>query len=433
MSRAARSRGFTLIELLVALTGGLFVSIAVFALARDSSRFYQREGRMANATLAGLVGFERLRADISRAGFLITPNIFLDRRICSRPAAPAGLANLASIRLFDGGSGAVAANNATLQRNGLAPDRLVLAGSYSSSDEYPTRTITRAGTGYLVTLQTKVGPLSRLGWYSTNAAGRLQTLTNLFAQGRMLRIVNVQGKHQYGVINSVQLDPQGFPAIALDPAPALALQSDGDTTDCKLQGNGTGELVAVVNFIQYDVRNLNTTSNFGGANTSYSALYSASSEGGVPYEADRTELVRTELDAAGAPLPLRETMPDNTQRITNMEELVAEYAVDFQIEIGAVDGAALLEPSVAFVPNNQMAPLIGAVTGGSNPQRIRTVRARLSVRSREADRDEPITGFGGNLYRVGLGTAGATGRAPFARVRTFQSDVMLNNHTSITW
>ena len=37
-------------ELMVAMTGGLFLSIVVFALSRDASRFYQRESRVANAT-----------------------------------------------------------------------------------------------------------------------------------------------------------------------------------------------------------------------------------------------------------------------------------------------------------------------------------------------------------------------------------------------
>jgi Tfp pilus assembly protein PilW len=57
MTRAARApsgkRGFTLVELMVALSGGLFISLAVFALARDSGRFYQRESRIANATVSG--------------------------------------------------------------------------------------------------------------------------------------------------------------------------------------------------------------------------------------------------------------------------------------------------------------------------------------------------------------------------------------------
>jgi prepilin-type N-terminal cleavage/methylation domain-containing protein len=50
------ARGFTLVELMVALSGGLFLSAIVFALSRDTTRFYQQETRVASATLAGLVG-----------------------------------------------------------------------------------------------------------------------------------------------------------------------------------------------------------------------------------------------------------------------------------------------------------------------------------------------------------------------------------------
>jgi len=79
--------GFTLVELMVAMTGGLFLAIVVFALSRDASRFYQREGRVANATLSDLSGFERLSNDVARAGHLTTPNIQQDPRVCNVPQA----------------------------------------------------------------------------------------------------------------------------------------------------------------------------------------------------------------------------------------------------------------------------------------------------------------------------------------------------------
>src|SRR6187399_1703826 len=101
--RAARRMrgGFTLVELMVALTGGLFLSMVVFALARDTTRFYQREGRIASATLAGIVGFERLKADIERAGYLSTPNIQADPLVCTKvdSSAPDGLRTLAGLRI----------------------------------------------------------------------------------------------------------------------------------------------------------------------------------------------------------------------------------------------------------------------------------------------------------------------------------------------
>ena len=86
-----------MVELMVALMGGLFISLAVFALARDSGRFYQSEVRIANATVGGLLGFERLRTDIARAGLMSSPNINHDPAVCTKPDGtwPANLSKLA--------------------------------------------------------------------------------------------------------------------------------------------------------------------------------------------------------------------------------------------------------------------------------------------------------------------------------------------------
>src|SRR5689334_19797018 len=77
--------GFTLVELMVSLTGGLFVAIAVFMLAKQATTLYQTEGRIGTATVGALSGFERLRQDIERASFLSTPNIRLDPKLCGDP------------------------------------------------------------------------------------------------------------------------------------------------------------------------------------------------------------------------------------------------------------------------------------------------------------------------------------------------------------
>ena len=120
------SRGFTLVELMVALSGGLFLSMTVFALSRDTPRFYQRENRIANANLAGLMGFERLKADIARASYMTTPNITRDPKLCMPPLAglPPMMQTMAGLRINPdtpplGGNAAMAAN-------GVAPDEIVL-------------------------------------------------------------------------------------------------------------------------------------------------------------------------------------------------------------------------------------------------------------------------------------------------------------------
>jgi hypothetical protein len=56
---------------------------------------------------------------------------------------------------------------------------------------------------------------------------------------------------------------------------------------------------------------------------------------------------------------------------------------------------------------------------------VRAVRVRLSVRSREADRTAAITLPG--LYRIKLPDG------DWARVRTFQADVALQNQIDTRW
>src|SRR4051812_33413875 len=73
--RRLSQRAFTMVGLLVAITAGLFVAVGAYSLAKQGSRFFQQEARIANAQFSATLGFDRLRADIARAGFLSTPNI----------------------------------------------------------------------------------------------------------------------------------------------------------------------------------------------------------------------------------------------------------------------------------------------------------------------------------------------------------------------
>jgi hypothetical protein len=386
---------------MVALSGGLFLSVMVFALARDTSRFYQREGRLASATLAGMMGFERLKADIARAGYLSTPNIVRDPKVCPAPGRPTQLARLASIRI--NADQPALGGNAAITGNGLTPDEIVLAGSYGATDEFPLR----QAAGNVLFLQTNVPPMARLGYLAAGltAAEQQELLANVFRVGRILRLTDNAGLQQFGVIAGVTGGLQ--PQVNLAAAPALVYGGGGQS--CGIQGDCTGCLVSVVNVIRYQIRDLKAD-----GLARFAPLWTASAA--APGEATRTELVRQELDATGAVI---ETAGDLTT------ELIAEYAVDLGFSVTAqlptATDAVDLQPGG---PNfTQIFDATAANVG--NPQRVRAVRARLSVRSREADREVAIPG---GLYRFQLPDSG-----DWARVRTFQADIGLPNQEDILW
>ncbi|HEY3498635.1 MAG TPA: prepilin-type N-terminal cleavage/methylation domain-containing protein, partial [Polyangiaceae bacterium] len=195
---APRARGFTLVELMVALSGGLFLSVVVFALARDASRFYQREARLATATLGGITGFERLKSDITRASYLCTPNFAADSQVRG-PGIPA-ITSLVGISISRdtslSGLPPFQANQSAGQV--LNPDRIQIAGSFSATDEFPgsvdvSRTV--------VSLNANSPALARTGFIQADDATKARLVGELFRPGKILRFVELGSRVQsYGVI-----------------------------------------------------------------------------------------------------------------------------------------------------------------------------------------------------------------------------------------
>jgi hypothetical protein len=392
-------RGFTLVELMVALSGGLFLSIVVFALARDASRFYQHESRLASATLAGMVGFERLKADIERAGYLSTPNIQLDpnRAVDVNSGTAPGLFGLASLRITPGPD--LSGLNGTYGTT-LAPQQIVLSGSYSATDEFP---IADASTGQTIFLQMNTPSMARLGYLNTsNSKDQTALLQNVFGAnpGLILRLKDQTGRLYFGTISTVTGGTQ--PSITLT-APLPLRAAGGGVSG--LSGFQVGSSANVVNIVRYRVMDLQHDA-AGGV---WKPLFTASQ--GAPGEDTRTELVRDQLAVDGTP-------------IQNSADVVAEYAVDLgfsvfgQLNVGA--------PTLDFASSGdgKFEKFFQSNAVGDNPQRVRSVRVRLSVRSREADR---TTGIPGGLFRFQIGPS------LWARVRTFQADVALPNQAGVRW
>ncbi len=410
-----RNRGFSLVELMVALTGGLFVSVIVFALARQGTRFYQQETRVAEATLGATIGMQRLRADIGRAGYMSSRFIGnmgdSDPDLCMNYAGSSLslLAKMRSIRIVADAN--VSTNNQDLTRAGITPDRIEVSGAYQNPDRFIAGYLQNNGTYLAVPLQPNLGAMARLGYLTLTAAGQDNLLASLFPAKRLLRLVNQYGRVAYGLINSVSRtgDPTGtLPTILLELNPSIPLQGAANSA-CVF--SGVGVEVNVVNFFRYRIADLKKDAAY---NSSYGQLYASTLSNTNPADANRTELIREELDPSngdpfvGGPPP----------------EIVAEYAVDLKFEGLVTPGVTAGQTSLALTPTAGNIYDIASIEPTGAPQRIRSLRARLSVRSRETDRNTNIPGAAPGLYRI---AAGADATA-FARVRTVQADIAIPNH-----
>ncbi len=405
-SARAEQAGFTLVELMVAMTGGLFLSIVVFALSRDASRFYQSETRAANATLAGVTGFERLANDIARAGHLVSPNIKNDPRVCNRPGStwPDQLENMRAIVV----NTAVDVDGTELETAGIQPMGIELAGALDVSEELPVNHVGPNDDGAnAVTIRDNTPAAARLGLKpgAINEAHNKAVLLSVFKPGgnaRAVRITQLDGMEQYAIVADVVSEP--VLQITLLDTPALLFRSNAaGAVQCGFRGFSTGASINVVNFVRYELRSMISE-------TAYASLFTASASAGLPYEAKRVELIRYELTPAGA-------------EIASTREIVAEYAVDLRFALKQANSAidpTLIEPA----PDT-------FTSAYASTQLLRGAHVRFSVRSREADRQAPVSGMpAGDLYRIGLGSAGD---APYARVRTFQADIPLRNLEGANW
>lgn len=412
----ASERGFTLIELLVASIAGLFVVLAAFLISRGATRVFASEGRVANTQLNLRLGADRLRQDIERAGFMTTPNVKMDPDVCPDPNAIGFAARLQSVFYQPGTPALSAVETAQSAANLLYPDKLTLSGNFTSTDSYLAATIEPAsgGSGWDIVLQTGFGSTARLlatGETSSASAA----LSAAFPDGRMLRLRNDLGSSQYLVVTSTAVGSTGRPVITVANLPAYTQIAAGSVVKrCGGRGLCLGCEVSPVQFIRYDLRSLKTVSGFGWA-------YPAT---GTVADDTKYELVRTELKPDGTPL-------------AGTEEIVSEYAVDlgfaFTVDdsVSLTSGSAYTEPNIVSLAFGDANASLYAgdvlATAGVRPQRIRSIRYRLSTRSRFGDYTVGIDDGGPGLGRYLLGPG------QYARVRTVMGDVSLSNQQGIRW
>ncbi|HEX7667700.1 MAG TPA: prepilin-type N-terminal cleavage/methylation domain-containing protein [Polyangiaceae bacterium] len=419
MTRRRHARGFTLVELLVSLTAGLLVALAVVALSKDSTQTFYEEQRAASAEMSLRLAVDRLRQDVQRASFMASGNVLADTfvplvasDVNKIPAggAPAGLQNLAGIRLDWKGSAALTPQSSS-NGNGFQPDAIFLTGNFTSADEYPVQNVT-AGTG--CGGQAFNISIVSASWYRVlTSPNPLATLQQMFTPVTspaglkfMARVADDLGRFQYVVICGVGMNG-AQPYVEVDSSTPVPLAQYG-FVDGRLTINP-------VQTVRWEILPLPAAT--------YPQYAPLDPGTGAP---PKYNLVREWVDSTGA--------------VVGVPELIAEYAVDlkfaFTADVGTYTGVVPAPSLIAYdfdaAQNQALAPL--TISATTQSQRIRKVRIRVSTRSPMGDRGGPITAPDGYPMRYCTLAGGCTTSADsrdFARMRTITTEVALPNQARL--
>jgi prepilin-type N-terminal cleavage/methylation domain-containing protein len=446
--RRAEARGFTLIELLVSMTAGVMVSLAVVSLSREASNSFHEETRIASAEMQLRGAIDRLRADMQRAAYMSTGNIWIDPviRAVNSPVGSANnvaaippafynaghmsLGSLAGVRLFVGGS-AAATPVSTI--NGLNPDAIEIGGYFTNVEELAVgggtgTTAVQAGgacAGQQINIDVNSSPsiwrLVGMGLVAADAGadggGNYDTLMNSAFQPVagspfIVRVTDSTGKSQYAATCTGAAGTQGAakwnngaPQVYIDSSTPIAIAGAG----------GTNATINPIQIVRWQIE-------------------PAVIQDPSPSNSPKYDLTRQYVDATGALIPAS-------------KEVIAEYAVDLKFAFTidntsdstgnyAAGGGSPLE--VFSFEDASSNGSVGAdpttISVGTNgPQRIRSVRIRLSTRVATPDRSEPLDAGTDYVYRYCTASSGdasancTAGNPVFARTRTLISEVSLPN------
>ena len=407
MTRATPNarRGFTIVELMVSITITSVVVAALYSVSRSTTETFNQQQRAAEMQLRLRLAMERLRNDVSRAGYMATPNSDADPRVCPKPTPLLG-----AISLTPALPSASPVPN-TADNVFIRPMTMRLVGNFTTADEYLVESIS--------------GNRIRLQHRTPQWAGRVTTATEfgrIFTPGggrtRMIRIMSPSGFMQFVRVVSgtwQRFDAATNPELIVSPPPTVIGEGAmmGAMMGCGISGLGTGSTIAPVDLVEYAIRNGSTM------RTALPELYPAD-----PTEAAlKSDLVRSDW-----------TLDTTPTQIAGTAQLVGEYAVDFDATLTVDDATGtgqVVTRSLPFADYVNIAryaeDLIAAGTGvGRIPQRIRSAVVRLSIRDRAAEPSfgwvqrgaatDPLTRF--RLY---------TDRPGASRVRTLTSEVVLRN------
>lgn len=327
--RQAARRGMIMIELMVALSVATIIMLGVYQIYSISVGTYRTQDEVINAMNQARFGFEQLRRDISRAGFLATPHSAADTMVCPKP-----LNDIRAIIFERAGDVANPGDNVNIQPSGV-----ILFGGFWSAEVYRTDSV----IGNVVTLQTAAD--------GAPYPATVEEFDAIFLPGRYLRIVNAEQFEGYYRITNSNF---GTAEVQLNAPVAVATPPNF----CGVQGFGVGLDATVAGYVRYRL---------------------------VTDPADATgrkvDLVRQELN--GVDPTLQTTFPNTTIRI-------AANAVDLQFYDFIVDsdrsGQAPLMldlPNIGDVLDAGAQKLDNSVE--ARPQDLRFVTLKLTTRTEHED------------------------------------------------
>lgn len=408
--------GFTLVELLFALVAGLIVALAVVSLSKSATQTFYEEQRAASAEMSLRLAIDRVRQDVERASFMASGNVQADtfvplqatQALTKTPSgSPAGLANLAGIKLDLDGSKAGTPLSQTAT-NSFPADAIWLTGNFTTTDQYTVQSVT---TGTTCGGQSFNLAVTSASWYrvatSPNPATTLsQMFTPVAGKEFMARIADDLGRFQYVLVCGAGLTgPQ--PWVEIDTLTPVDVTQYG-FIDGRLTINP-------VQTVRWEIKQLPAAT--------YPQYAPLDPGPGLP---DKYDLVREWVDA--------------TNTVVGTPELVAEYAVDlkfaFTADIGNYLGLLPAPSMIAYnfdaAENAALAPQAETLT--TQPQRIRSVRIRLSTRSPFGDRGGALLAPDGYQMRyctIASGCATSASSKDWARMRTLSTEVSLPNQARL--
>ncbi|MFT3924969.1 MAG: prepilin-type N-terminal cleavage/methylation domain-containing protein [Myxococcales bacterium] len=382
-SERTRSKrgGFTLVELMIAVLAGGITVTAAYYLGSASSKSFNNQMRTTATQSSLRSAMDQLRRDVTRAGFLSTPEASLEQNCLGEPTA---LANGTLLPVLRGAS--VAYNEShTLSPASATPlrtllpdtrvDGLRMFGNYDDGDVYKITPDSTSSTLFFEANRESFRRSFVSGLNDFNAAH----FNEVFRVGRIVRIDSNQHKF--------------FRQVAAADSAAGSITLDAPVTDACF--NRTTALVTPLSFVRYNVEVL-TGADFARIIATNSAR---------PGSASKAALVRREFDYV------------NGSFLERSARVVLDYAVEFEV-------SPIVPGLTASSWATQTPPIAHAAYGSANLV-PRGLRVTLSGRSEDVDAtivDPPPRAGPLLVFPVSI-----AGKTVYARVRTLRQEFFLPN------